>query len=89
MPDDLDGARHNADESGGGSGPTLHSIVVRYWHGPHGELRGMVINPITQQMFPFTSLAQLHAVIKRVVLDEPEARDGPNGGGAGHEPADW
>lgn len=49
----------------------LHSVIVRYWRGADGELRGQVINPITDRIITFASISGLQEILSQVVQDLP------------------
>lgn len=49
----------------------LYSVIIRYWRGTDGELRGQVINPITGQTFTFASISGLQEILSQVVQDLP------------------
>jgi len=57
------------------------SFVVRCWRGPDGELRGQLVNPVTQRLLRFTSVLGLHEVLNRVVEDLPDVGKESGDGG--------
>lgn len=55
-----------------GKANTLHSLIVRYWRGQDGEVRGELINPVTQRVLAFRSMAGLLEVLTQAVLETPQ-----------------
>lgn len=51
-----------------------HSLIVRYRCGQDGEVRGALINPLTQKVYAFKSLASLIEVLTRAVQDNPKTQ---------------
>lgn len=52
-----------------------HSLIIRCWHDSFGELRGQLINPITNSAFPFASTSDMHKALDRAVDEIPLAKD--------------
>ena len=48
-----------------------HSLIIRYWRDSLGELRGQLINPVTNKMFPFASAVGMHQVLDRAIEETP------------------
>ena len=52
-----------------------HSLILRCWRDSLGELRGQLINPITNSTFAFASTSDMHEALDRAVDEIPLAKD--------------
>ena len=52
-----------------------HSLILRCWRDSLGELRGQLINPITNNTFAFASTSDMHDALDRAVEEIPLAKD--------------
>jgi len=52
-----------------------HSLILRCWRDSNRELRGQLINPITNSMFAFASTSEMHRALDRAVDEIPPAKD--------------
>lgn len=52
-----------------------HSLVLRCWRDSQGELRGQLINLITNRTFSFASVSDMHRALDRAVDEIPFAKD--------------
>ena len=52
-----------------------HSLILRCWRDSLGELRGQLINPITNSTFAFASTSGMHQALDRAVDEIPLAKD--------------
>ena len=52
-----------------------HSLILRCWRDSLGELRGRLINPITNSTFAFASTSDMHQVLDHAVDEIPFAKD--------------
>jgi len=52
-----------------------HSLILRCWRDSLGELRGQVINPITNSTFAFASTSDMHKALDRAIDQIPPAKD--------------
>ena len=52
-----------------------HSLIIRCWRDSLGELRGQLINPITNSTFPFASTFDMHKALDQAVNEIPLAKD--------------
>lgn len=68
---------NNVDLPQPGSENMLQSIIVRFWIGSDGALRGQLLNPVTHQVFTFASIAGLHEVLNRVVQGDLDGNEEP------------
>ena len=58
---------------------THHSLILRCWRDSLGELRGQLINPVTNKAFAFASISDMHQVldhaINEISFTEAEKRE--------------
>ena len=52
-----------------------HSLIIRCWRDSLGELRGQLINPVTNRTFVFASTSDMHQALDRAVGEIPFAKD--------------
>ena len=52
-----------------------HSLILRCWRDSLGELRGQLINPITNSTFPFVSVSDMHKALDRALDEIPLVKD--------------
>ena len=57
-----------------------HSLILRYWRDSVGELRGQLINPITNSTFVFASASDMHKALDRAIDEVPSIKDGETKG---------
>ena len=52
-----------------------HSLIIRCWRDSLGELRGLLINPVTNRTFVFASTSDMHQALDRAVDEITFAKD--------------
>ena len=52
-----------------------HSLILRCWRDSLGELRGQLINPITNSTYAFVSASGMHRALDRAVDEIPFVTD--------------
>jgi hypothetical protein len=57
-----------------------YSLIIRCWRDSLGELRGQLINPITNSTFAFASTSDMHQALDRAVGEIPFVKDEEKGG---------